>query len=47
LPGRLRRRVREPVAVGAWRWPRGFLATCLATHSVYAVTVAVVDDRLG
>lgn len=29
-----------------WRWPRGFLATCLATHSIYAVTVAAVDDRL-
>jgi hypothetical protein len=29
-----------------WRWPRGFLATCLATHTAYAVTVATVDDRL-
>lgn len=29
-----------------WRWPRGFLATALATHSVYAATVAVVDGRL-
>jgi hypothetical protein len=30
-----------------WRWPRGYLATCLATHAAYAVTVAVVDDRLS
>ena len=29
-----------------WRWPRGYLATCLATHAAYAVTVALVDDRL-
>jgi hypothetical protein len=29
-----------------WRWPRGYLATCLATHAAYAVTVAVVDDHL-
>jgi hypothetical protein len=29
-----------------WRWPRGYLATCLATHVAYAVTVAVVDDQL-
>jgi hypothetical protein len=30
-----------------WRWPRGYLAMCLGTHAAYAVTVAVVDDRLG
>jgi hypothetical protein len=30
-----------------WRWPRGYVATCLATHAAYAVTVAVVDDRLS
>jgi hypothetical protein len=29
-----------------WRWPRGFVATCLFTHGVYALTVAAVDDRL-
>ncbi len=29
-----------------WRWPRGYLATCIATHAAYAVTVAVVDARL-
>jgi hypothetical protein len=29
-----------------WRWPRGYLATCLATHATYAITVGVVDDRL-
>lgn len=28
-----------------WRWPRGYLATCLATHTAYALTVALVDDR--
>jgi hypothetical protein len=30
-----------------WRWPRGYLATCLATHAAYAVTVAVVDAQLS
>ncbi len=30
-----------------WRWPRGYLATCFATHTAYAVAVAVVDDQLG
>jgi hypothetical protein len=30
-----------------WRWPRGYLATCLATHGAYTATVALVDDRLG
>ena len=29
-----------------WRWPRGFLATSIATHLAYTVTVAVVDDKL-
>ena len=29
-----------------WRWPRGYLATSLATHAAYATTVAVVDDKL-
>ena len=28
------------------RWPRGYLATCLATHVAYAATVAAVDDGL-
>jgi hypothetical protein len=30
-----------------WRWPHGFLATSLATHTVYAATVGVVDDGLS
>jgi hypothetical protein len=30
-----------------WRWPRGYLATSLATHTVYAATVALVDDRVS
>jgi hypothetical protein len=30
-----------------WRWPRGYLATCLATHAAYVVTVAAVDARLS
>jgi hypothetical protein len=30
-----------------WRWPRGYLATCVATHAAYAASVAVVDDRLS
>jgi hypothetical protein len=29
-----------------WRWPRGYLATCLITHAAYAATVGAVDDRL-
>ena len=29
-----------------WRWPRGFLATSVATHAAYAAGVAVVDDAL-
>lgn len=29
-----------------WRWPRTFLATSIATHAVYALAVAEVDDRL-
>ena len=29
-----------------WRWPPGFLGTCLATHTAYAVTVGAADDRL-
>ncbi len=29
-----------------WRWPRGYLATSLATHVAYAAAVAVVDDSL-
>lgn len=28
------------------RWPRGYLATSVATHVAYATTVAVVDDRI-
>ncbi len=30
----------------AWRWSRGYVITCLLTHTAYAVTVGVVDDRL-
>ncbi len=30
-----------------WRWPRGFLATSLTTHVLYAVTVAAVDAVLS
>lgn len=29
-----------------WRWPRGFLATSVGTHAIYALAVAEVDDRL-
>jgi hypothetical protein len=29
-----------------WRWPRGYMATCLATHGIYAVIVGEVDDHL-
>ncbi len=29
-----------------WHWPRGFLATSIATHVAYALTVAAVDDKL-
>ncbi|MGI8414527.1 MAG: hypothetical protein ACR2LV_12145 [Solirubrobacteraceae bacterium] len=29
-----------------WRWPPGFLATSLFTHTAYAGAVALVDDRL-
>ena len=28
-----------------WRWPPGYLATSFATHTVYAVTVGLTDDR--
>jgi hypothetical protein len=28
-----------------WRWPRGFMATCLLTHGVYVAVVAAVDDH--
>ncbi len=27
-----------------WRWPRGFLATSVATHVAYVVAVAAVDS---
>jgi hypothetical protein len=27
-----------------WRWPRGFLATSVATHAAYVVAVAAVDS---
>ena len=30
-----------------WRWPPDVMATCLATHLVYVLTVATVDDALG
>jgi hypothetical protein len=29
-----------------WRWPRGYIATCVLTHAAYAVTVGGVDDKL-
>jgi hypothetical protein len=29
-----------------WKWPPDVLATSLATHAAYVVTVAVVDDSL-
>jgi hypothetical protein len=29
-----------------WRWPRGYLASELVTHTAYAATVGFVDDRL-
>ena len=29
-----------------WRWPRGFLPTCLATHAAYVLAVALVEERL-
>jgi hypothetical protein len=28
-----------------WRWPRGYLATSLATHAAYVLAAAAVDDR--
>lgn len=30
-----------------WRWPRGYLATCVATHAAYVGAVAAVDGSLG
>lgn len=29
-----------------WRWPRGYLATSFATHTVYALAVGMTDDAL-
>lgn len=29
-----------------WRWPRGYVASELATHAAYVAAVATVDDRL-
>jgi hypothetical protein len=29
-----------------WRWPKGYVATCLFTHAAYVVTVGLVDDTL-
>jgi hypothetical protein len=29
-----------------WRWSRAYLLTCFATHAVYALVVAEVDDTL-
>ncbi len=29
-----------------WRWPRGYLATSFATHTVYALAVGITDDLL-
>lgn len=29
-----------------WRWPRGYVASELATHAAYVAAVAAVDDRL-
>ncbi len=28
-----------------WRWPRGYLATSVVTHTIYAVAVGVIADR--
>jgi uncharacterized membrane protein YagU involved in acid resistance len=30
-----------------WRWPPDVLATSLATHAAYVVTVALVDDQFN
>jgi hypothetical protein len=30
-----------------WRWPRSYMATCLATHTIYTVAVALTDDRVS
>lgn len=30
-----------------WRWPRGFVASELATHAAYVAAVATVDARLA
>jgi hypothetical protein len=30
-----------------WRWPRGYMVTCLATHTIYTLAVALVDDANG
>lgn len=29
-----------------WRWPKGYVSTCVFTHAAYAITVGVVDDNL-
>jgi hypothetical protein len=30
-----------------WRWPADVIATAIATHVAYVVSVATVDDVLG
>jgi uncharacterized membrane protein YagU involved in acid resistance len=30
-----------------WKWPADVLATSIATHTVYVVAAALVDDRIG
>jgi hypothetical protein len=29
-----------------WRWEKGYMGTCVITHSIYAITVGLVDDAL-
>jgi hypothetical protein len=29
-----------------WRWPKGYIATCVFTHAAYVITVGVVDHSL-
>jgi hypothetical protein len=29
-----------------WRWPKGYMLTCLFTHAAYVTACGVVDDRL-
>lgn len=29
-----------------WRWPNGYIVTCVFTHAAYVIAVGVVDDTL-